>query len=251
VLALHGVKVGVIKVIGSTFDPICSEWVWLHILQMGLEYKATHQNSLEVMWRTLICDWTDGDEPPGWDWPVDFKEWIESQFIIKFLFPGWRMLPLGDIPSNEGEWWKFVRGMAVITDSIEKHMDYPFAPCARHIQFTAQDIQQHPEFPPFASLASSPDISPALWNKIFTKMASTMDEFRPVYNKALLARFPQRLNISLQKRRMFGTDGDLLGNGPLALIPGDEVWLLKGGRVPYVLRTLDEVAGTYTFLGDC
>ncbi|KAF2034904.1 hypothetical protein EK21DRAFT_107535 [Setomelanomma holmii] len=40
-------------------------------------------------------------------------------------------------------------------------------------------------------------------------------------------------------RRMFRTKGDLLGMGPLSVQEGDEVWIILGAKIPFVLRLVD------------
>ena len=48
-------------------------------------------------------------------------------------------------------------------------------------------------------------------------------------------------DVSLKTRRLFATRGGYLGKGTQALREGDEIWLLKGAEVPFILR---KVAGT-------
>ena len=51
-------------------------------------------------------------------------------------------------------------------------------------------------------------------------------------------------------QQMFVTDNDLLGCGHLDTQVGDEVWIFRGGNVPFVIRRQDEEDG-YTFVGEC
>ena len=44
----------------------------------------------------------------------------------------------------------------------------------------------------------------------------------------------------LRDRKGFITKGGLLGSGPRAMRPGDRVWLLNGGSVPFILRRKTE-----------
>jgi hypothetical protein len=53
----------------------------------------------------------------------------------------------------------------------------------------------------------------------------------------LITAFRDRTTCLSSRRRLFTTScGRLLGNGPLSLSPGDEVWILSGAKVPMVLR---------------
>lgn len=52
-------------------------------------------------------------------------------------------------------------------------------------------------------------------------------------------------NGSGQVRRLFRTrDMNLLGTGPRSVERGDEVWILAGGEVPYILRRTDPSSKT-------
>jgi hypothetical protein len=51
-------------------------------------------------------------------------------------------------------------------------------------------------------------------------------------------------------QQMFVTDNDLFGCGHLDTQVGDEVWIFRGGNVPFVIRRRDEEDG-YTFVGEC
>jgi hypothetical protein len=41
---------------------------------------------------------------------------------------------------------------------------------------------------------------------------------------------------SLLQRRMYVTKRGYLGLGPLGIRPGDGIWVVRGARVPFVLR---------------
>jgi hypothetical protein len=66
--------------------------------------------------------------------------------------------------------------------------------------------------------------------------------------RARLSVFEARMREVKRGRRMFRTDGNLLGMGSRSVEVGDEVWVLKGGNVPFVLRRVKE--GVYRLVGD-
>ncbi|KAK8006975.1 hypothetical protein PG989_000965 [Apiospora arundinis] len=61
----------------------------------------------------------------------------------------------------------------------------------------------------------------------------------------------------LLSQRVFSTAKGLLGCGHLDTQPGDQVWIFRGGRVPFVVRPRDDDANgekkesDYTFVGEC
>jgi hypothetical protein len=56
---------------------------------------------------------------------------------------------------------------------------------------------------------------------------------------ARMTAFEKRMREVKEGRRMFRTKGDLLGMGPKSVQEGDEVWVLMGAKVPFVLRPVD------------
>lgn len=75
-------------------------------------------------------------------------------------------------------------------------------------------------------------------------------------------KFDREVMIHLASRRFFITQGGFLGIGPPQILQGDEVFVLFGGNVPYVLRSSNDAFdfafahGTkmlpyYTLIGDC
>lgn len=51
-------------------------------------------------------------------------------------------------------------------------------------------------------------------------------------------------------RKVFLTRKGHFGLGPMSIQPGDEVWMLCGGKVLYVLRRHETLPDTYTFVGE-
>ncbi|KAF2017677.1 HET-domain-containing protein [Aaosphaeria arxii CBS 175.79] len=51
-----------------------------------------------------------------------------------------------------------------------------------------------------------------------------------------------------KQRRLFSTQSNFLGTGPRSLKVGDEVWILNGGPVPYILRPQSN--GNYRLIGE-
>jgi len=43
-------------------------------------------------------------------------------------------------------------------------------------------------------------------------------------------------DVGLHGRRLFRTDEGWIGKGPESMVPGDEVWIVPGGKVPFILR---------------
>ena len=60
--------------------------------------------------------------------------------------------------------------------------------------------------------------------------------------------FDRLRSIFSSSRRIFRTSENYLGNGPRSMLPGDQVWILAGTKVPSVLRPQEN--GKYVLVGD-
>jgi hypothetical protein len=68
--------------------------------------------------------------------------------------------------------------------------------------------------------------------------------------------FISTVSIALDNRSFFITEDDKFGTGPPQMEVGDEVWVLFGGRVPFILRPIANFKqanrpNAYNFIGDC
>jgi hypothetical protein len=61
-------------------------------------------------------------------------------------------------------------------------------------------------------------------------------------------RVVMRANQGMEGQVMFTTSAHTIGKGPDTTLKGDEVWILQGARVPYMLRPQE--AGRYEFVGE-
>ena len=73
--------------------------------------------------------------------------------------------------------------------------------------------------------------------------------FNGTYSPIELAQLQHEFDQSGgNKRRLFKTNDNYLGTGPRSLSEGDEIWILNGGAVPFVLRPLPN--GNYRLIGE-
>lgn len=55
-------------------------------------------------------------------------------------------------------------------------------------------------------------------------------------------------DVGLQFMRLFLTKGGWIGKGPMSTKPGDEIWIVPGGEVPFVLRPKGK---NFIYIGHC
>ena len=76
------------------------------------------------------------------------------------------------------------------------------------------------------------------------------------YNHHSRLEFTSTVCTALDNRSFFITEDDKFGTGPPHMEAGDEVWVLLGSRVPFILRPITNVkkesrSNAYNFIGDC
>ena len=81
-----------------------------------------------------------------------------------------------------------------------------------------------------------------------TKILNTLSNLA-TQGSGSTSRFVYPLGYACHRRKFFRTAGGHIGIGPAALREGDSLCLLRGGRMVYALRRLNQ--GRWQFIGDC
>ncbi|KAK3359616.1 heterokaryon incompatibility protein-domain-containing protein [Lasiosphaeria hispida] len=99
-------------------------------------------------------------------------------------------------------------------------------------------------------LEAEPSDSPYSPSMYRARIASVVERmFRGTYAPIELAQLQHEFDMTVgEYRRVFRTDGGLLGAGPRSVAQGDEVWILGGAVVPMVLRRVGE--GRHQLVGE-
>ncbi|KAF2763008.1 HET-domain-containing protein [Pseudovirgaria hyperparasitica] len=174
-------------------------------------FSGFHPSRVEVLWRTLMTNTYQRKCPAPSSCGELFIDYILNLQIRHSLSP-----------------W-----------SIE----VDFQPHQAHV---AEDIvpQWH------TLLAAEPEDSPyglALYKERFSEIVGRM--FKGGYNPVRLSQLHHELeNSSGSVRRVFRTQSQLLGTGARSLQAGDEIWILRGASVPFVLRRMAN--GRYRLVGE-
>ena len=112
-----------------------------------------------------------------------------------------------------------------------------------------------PSLSPPASTDSLPESRPHLRFRTHTSRSSSSTHSEPSYfsqPQADPTRYSSALTPLLH-RRLFFTSSGHLGLGPAGMMSGDVVAVLFGGKVPFVLRNVDEEGdgGQWKLIGEC
>ena len=107
-------------------------------------------------------------------------------------------------------------------------------------------------YPEWRTLLSLEPAGSAYTLDAYKKRLTTVVEemFNGTYSPIGLAQLQHELDQSGgKKRRLFKTQCGYLGTGPRSLKPGDEIWILHRGGLPFVLRPQQKF-GNYRLVGE-
>ena len=112
----------------------------------------------------------------------------------------------------------------------------------------------HPHIRPWDLLIKSEPPGSSVEAEFERAIAATLENGETAMTQVDLERpFAQlRLEMSLTigLRRLFRTNGNLLGVGPDNMQFSDEVWVLAGSRTPFALRQVNTQGNEYQLLGE-
>ncbi|KAE8446732.1 hypothetical protein EG329_011637 [Mollisiaceae sp. DMI_Dod_QoI] len=212
-LPVQGIHVTTITARAATEAEILDEhqeFTLLEMLKDCLESPSTPYKKeggpMEAFWRTLIKDTFCG-EPAG----DDAREAFASLFIAWV----WQLeVLIRDIKRDT------VRTNPKPTPNHEP-LEKAFSEAYSKSQSLILDLSSKDEL----------GILPT-WDAIRTTI-STSDERLPFYDADAIT---ESFRLAYLGRRLFRTKENYLGIGPQSLEEGDEVWVLAGARVPFILR---------------
>lgn len=209
-LFVKGARFVKVEEVTSSFDFVFQPLGLFPFLEacssINLVYKATGQGRIEALWRTLIADFYEGQHPaPDMTEPFrDYVMWILCHMLI-----------FKTKTSNP----KVVRQMV-------KHM---------HI---LDELQK-----------DDPSIGLFGKDEVYKHVVTLRMELQEAIDKeleghktlALLPRgaadrFNQAAGERMKNRCIYRTSDGYLGSGPASTRKGDEIWLIEGALVPFVMR---------------
>ncbi|KAF2132337.1 hypothetical protein P153DRAFT_429489 [Dothidotthia symphoricarpi CBS 119687] len=245
-----GVKVDTIRSCSYPHMLALPEWCLYYSTHLSQTYHpcAACQSSIEAVWRTLVWNHNRHRISAEDSWGGEFKEWLESIMIIKFLLPKFRaVLPGEGWEQTANEWLQQV-------EFVGWKSNYLATPSIRVIRAKIACISKHPAWPSVRAMYTT---SPSLI-ELSPDVGAAIEPFRDVLDKAFHSNFYRELARITWNRKLIGTRSGYIGMAHNRCEIGDEIWLLAGGQVPYVLRPCDakphesnDSTPRYTFQGDC
>ena len=169
------------------------------------------QDRIQGLWRTMVADSEYSLRPAPPELGACFHDWI-----LKALF---------FIRKYEVEWASV---LSIIFEKIT--------------QLSENTV----------TLISLPNVGVgSLWRGrvMVTREGSTNQEIAKYVTSDNLLKF-EKLISAVYAQLLFRTNGGDLGYGPLSTSPGDQIWVLENGRVPFVLRPVAD-GKNFELLGEC
>ena len=203
-----------LEVDGVCFDTIVEvskelRHLQAHSLRSALELFANLDDPIglpgaipksEVLWRTLIADFADGPQPPSPKLNKSFHD-----FVLQTIVVAWML-------RKEPEF--------TIGNTLERiHSRFP---SSRGILPTSLEVKQRVVI----TLGSMDRL-----------LASNTASLEPSANEGIFAR---AASVSLSNRALYRTSKGYLGLGPTGARKGDEIWLICGALVPFIMRMGDD-----------
>lgn len=247
-LVSTGVKISTILSTGGNEDLAFAEWCLHYMCRLPAVYPwVKGQSSIEAVWRSLIWNANEDLILAEHSYGHGFKELLENELVLKFLFPGYRF-------STE-DWEGKINMRLRQIELVNQEARCSAAPSIEVVRRKVTEIQADPKWPS-VNITRQPDQP---WVDVFSKAANLVEAFRGVLNKVIVSHFSKTMAGRLTNRTMLITESAHIGMAHDHCAEGDEIWILAGGRVPYVLRPCDKSQSEldisapkrYIFKGDC
>ena len=195
------------------------------------------QSRVEVLWRTLTANTYRREHPAPSSCGALFLDYVLNLQIRHTLTP-W----------SRGDGFVPHQSQSSFDDDVDFDEPIPSPPSAD--QLATRDQRVIPAW--YDLLEAEPANSPYSLESYRARMANLVERMlRSTYVPVELAQLQHDLDMtSGDSRRVFRTEGGLLGAGPRSLQPGDEVWVLGGAVVPLVLRAVDGGRGSHRLVGE-
>ena len=180
-------------------------------------YKPTGQDRVEALWRTLIADTSEQYpklHPAPSEYGQHFRNWLLTQMVAY----------LSTSKSRFSQRYDHYATLRELSASYEANPNnHPIIPTEIEVldAIGAETIHILRNSNSYWRKPPTPDLYAAKGFHIFD----------------------QAVKEVMADRRLFFTEGGNIGLGPKSLKEGDEVWLLEGAQIPFILKPIPRVEG--------
>ncbi|EKG16507.1 hypothetical protein MPH_06283 [Macrophomina phaseolina MS6] len=181
-------------------------------------YFPTGQTRQDALWRTLVLDELDNTYPASKEASSVFRDWARMTTMAGLYLCG----------KDEKARSRFLDDLSCLNELVRD--DGNLVPSTAMVKKEAQSLAKV-----FDNLDED---NQSEWGRV-----SKDSDGQSMH-------FARRLSCTGASRRLYRTAHGFIGLGPESMKKGDQVWLVLGARVPFVLRKLWKRPGQFTLLGE-
>jgi hypothetical protein len=226
------------------------------------------QTRAEAYWRTLLADTIQDTHPAPLEYGFDFSDWIveevlrargardtirQGEHATAKTHNQSRTLGFPDRAEKKEFWW-------AVLDQGETGEFIPIEKLEEMLKDEKPGVRSYPVNAEAGALPAAvnksirfiPDAKRLNSCTTIKQVSDTTNKSRvsTTYHRTeRMPTFKARLADVKRGHRMFRTTNHYLGLGPISSSLGDEVWILKGARTPFVLRRRKD--GRHQVIGEC
>ncbi|KAL2073742.1 hypothetical protein VTL71DRAFT_11068 [Oculimacula yallundae] len=245
ILETKGVMVDVIEEVSMSPEEAIRRHHAIPLIRLAAKmyspYWPTKQDPSEVFWRTLIAD-TYQYKPAAASLAGDFKYWITTLYAARSnkLLSVWPVFAKDVHPRMQLVWndmiKPFFERMAVPSSyAFPRPVDI-IAYTDKHPIVIGRDTSEDRNSSMITSDRQTDKFDQVREQFQLHTMKVGTSEIAISQRSAASETFVTSLLERVRRRRLFRTKRGLLGLGPDSMKAGDQVWMVQGAMVPFVLR---------------
>ncbi|KAL8957075.1 MAG: hypothetical protein Q9193_005558 [Seirophora villosa] len=200
------------------------------LLELPTKY-ATGQDRAEVLWRTLIADQAQDRCPAPPETAEAFREHMLMHNSMAILNT--------ESASGTGSELERHEPLAQLAASTPE--------ASRIIPSLAEILERKELYAEIQALRKLEGSEPGSMTQDQIQRGNTILQ-AVLTEEAKALPFARQLSAIFNTKRLVATSKGFVGAAPLSTSEGDQIYLLSGGRVPFVLRARSD--GTHTLVGD-
>ncbi|OIW23037.1 hypothetical protein CONLIGDRAFT_146567 [Coniochaeta ligniaria NRRL 30616] len=251
-LVVHGAEFDSIVAIASPMWQVVRTQVIDDCLalceNLSPEYLQTHTGPGEVLWRTMAANTFEQEEAPA-SLATNFKSWVSARLATQ--------ITLKSLQCDDATGQVTLIGFEEVLDEVAVTHSLDILTRLRakdneNIQHESTCIPSIEEILEVARQMYDVQLRYILAEQGISFIDPPVPELdieeATMRIEGEAAAFKHAISPVLPSRRLFRTAKGYLGHGPASIEPGDRVYLLRGAKVPFVLRGGEE--GKFELMGE-
>ncbi|CAG9982023.1 unnamed protein product [Clonostachys byssicola] len=219
-------------------------------------WTLTHQRRYEVLWRTLVSDSFDGEQPA----PMNCEKLMDAYVqysVTQALVPAicglarnqeeldflWQFFQASDFQAPRSL-HRYDRTRTILKEAYLAQQMF-----LGHVQPDTRDSDLPPTFQRYERIRNTHGVKSQEFLTFFAQFGHHYQSQIDEQNSNVHTSFRQQIEmVGKVPRVLFTTDRGHLGHAKGTVQKDDEIWVLAGASIPFILRPVDEA--TYRLISD-